>query len=55
MFECANCGSRSVYWQVDYSFEDVGSPGEGIVQIFECDNCGAHIEYWIDLNPEEES
>lgn len=42
-------------WQCDYSFEDFGYEGEGIVQILECSNCGAEIEYRISLNEEEEA
>lgn len=55
MFECFHCLCRSVIWQCDYSFEDFGYEGEGIVQILECSNYGAEIEYRISLNEEEEA
>ncbi len=54
MFECFHCLMRSVIWQCDYSFEDFGYEGEGIVQILHCSNCGADIEYKVPLNPEKE-
>lgn len=52
MFECFHCLSRSVSWQADFTFEDVGLEGEGIVHICHCANCGADIEYYIDCNLE---
>lgn len=57
MFECFHCLSRSVIWDCDFSFEDFGYEGEGIVQICHCCNCGAEIEYRIPipaLDDEEE-
>lgn len=54
MFECFHCLSRSVVWQADFSFEDFGYEGEGIVQICTCANCGAEIEYRIPLIEEGE-
>lgn len=53
MYECFNCGSRSVIWDNDFSFEDVGMEGEGIVHFCHCENCGADIEYYIRLDDEE--
>lgn len=47
MFECFNCLSRSVIWDADFSFEDFGYEGEGIVHICHCTRCGAEIEYRI--------
>ena len=47
MFECFHCLSQSVIWDCDYSFEDFGYEGEGIVQICHCCNRGAEIEYRI--------
>lgn len=54
MFECFHCMTRSVVWQCDYSFEDFGYEGDGIVQILHCANCGAEIEYRISLEREDE-
>lgn len=53
MYECFHCGCRSVVWQCDYSFEDFGYEGEGIVQICHCENCGAEIEYRIPITEED--
>lgn len=47
MFECFHCLSRSVIWDADFSFEDCGYDGGGIVQFCHCENCGAEIEYRI--------
>ena len=56
MYECFHCGSRSVIWDADFSYDDYGLDGEGIVQVCHCENCGAHIEYYIDCgDPGEDS
>jgi len=47
--ECFHCRHNSVYWCADFSFEDYGLEGEGIVQVCKCGNCGADIEYYINL------
>ena len=47
MYECFHCGQRSVYWQNDFTFEDYGYEGEGIVHVCHCGNCGADIEYYV--------
>lgn len=52
MWECFHCGERKVIWQNDFSFEDMGYEGEGIVHICKCENCGAEIEYRISLEDE---
>ena len=54
MGECFHCGCKSVIWDCDYSFEDYGYEGEGIVQMCHCENCGAEIEYRISFNKEDE-
>lgn len=54
MYQCFHCLTNSVCWDCDYSFEDFGYPGEGIVQICHCANCGAEIEYRIPIEMEEE-
>lgn len=52
MYECFHCGCRSVIWQADYSFEDYGIDGNGIVHVCHCANCGADIEYYVPINNE---
>ena len=47
MYECFHCCARAVIWDADFSFEDVGYEGEGIVHYCHCENCGAQIEYYI--------
>ena len=53
-YECFNCLERTVVWQNDFSFEDFGYEGEGIIHICSCSNCGAEIEYRIPLESEED-
>ncbi len=48
MFECFHCLSKSVIWDNDFTYEDVGMDGEGIVHMLHCENCGATIEYYVD-------
>lgn len=47
MYECFHCLQNTVVWQCDYSFEDFGLEGEGIVHTCQCSNCGADIIYMI--------
>lgn len=54
MYECFHCGHRSVIWQADFSYEDFGLEGEGIVQVCKCSHCGADIYYHITLTEQEE-
>ena len=54
MYECFHCGTKSLIWQCDYSFEDFGYAGEGIVQILRCTNCGAEVEYRIEQGEDDE-
>lgn len=53
MYECFHCLSKSVIWDSDFTFEDFGYDGEGLVQICHCENCGAEIEYRISLSDDE--
>jgi transcription elongation factor Elf1 len=53
MYQCFHCLSNSVVWQSDFSFEDFGYEGEGIVHILVCSNCGSEIEIRVPLNKEE--
>lgn len=52
MFECFHCMTRSVIWDADFTFEDFGMEGEGIVHCCHCANCGAEIEYRVPLEKE---
>lgn len=54
MFECFHCGCRSLIWDSDFSFEDVGMEGEGIVHFLHCTHCGAWIEYYVSCDNTEE-
>lgn len=47
MYQCFHCLSYSVIWQCDYTLEDFGYEGEGLVHTLTCANCGAEIEYVI--------
>lgn len=53
MYECFHCGRRAVIWQSDFTFEDYGYEGEGLVQNCLCTNCGAWIEYMISFEDED--
>lgn len=53
-YECFHCGADAVYWNNDFSLEDYGYEGEGIVHCCTCGNCGAEIEYVIRFDEEEE-
>ena len=53
MYECFHCGVRAVVWQNDFSFEDYGYDGDGIVHVCHCAHCGAEIEYRISLEEDE--
>ena len=53
MYECFHCGAKAVIWDNDFSFEDYGYDGEGIVQVCHCTNCGALITYCIAFEEEE--
>ena len=45
--------TKSVIWDSDFDFEDMGYEGEGIVHICHCTNCGAEIEYRIRTDNDE--
>ena len=53
MFECFHCGCRSVIWDSDFTFDDCGYEGEGLVQFLHCTSCGAEIEYRISFEKDE--
>lgn len=47
MYECFHCGEKAVIWQNDFTFEDCGIEGDGIIHMLRCTECGAVIEYRI--------
>jgi DNA-directed RNA polymerase subunit RPC12/RpoP len=54
MYECFHCGAKAVIWDNDFSFEDYGEEGEGIIHVCHCSNCGAQIEYRISVEDDED-
>lgn len=54
MYQCFHCGAYAVVWGADFSFEDYGLCGEGIVHSLHCANCGAEIDYYISCEEEDE-
>lgn len=52
MYECFHCCARAVIWDSDFTFEDVGMEGNGLVHFCHCANCGARIEYYISFDAE---
>lgn len=55
MFQCFHCGTNSVVWQNDFTFDDVGYDGNGIVQFLTYMHCGAEIEYRIAFDEPEDA
>lgn len=53
MYECFHCGCKAVIWDNDFSFEDYGLDGEGLIHVCHCTQCGAEIEYRIGEGNEE--
>lgn len=54
MYECFHCGTKSVVWDGDFSFEDFSLDGFGIVHMCHCSNCGARIIYEVECDEEDE-
>ena len=54
MYQCFHCGYPTVVWDADFSFEDYGEEGEGIIHECHCAHCGAMITYRIPLDDIEE-
>lgn len=48
---CFNCGAP-VYWSADFTLEDFGEDGDGLVQLSTCSKCGA--EYQMTLRELQE-
>lgn len=53
MADCFHCGAGLV-WNGDFTFEDFGMEGEGLVHTLSCSNCNADVVYFIPENTEEE-
>lgn len=53
MYKCFHCGGN-LSWNSDFSFEDYGMEGEGIIHCLSCSDCGADVEYYIRLDKEED-
>lgn len=53
MYECFHCLTNGVIWDSDFTFEDYGLDGEGIVHHLHCTNCGAEIEYFIPITEDD--
>jgi hypothetical protein len=49
MYECFHCGCKAVVWDSDFSFDDFGYEGEGIVHVCHCSHCGAEIQYKVSI------
>ena len=41
---CYVCGKKKVIWNSDFSFDECGYEGDGIVHNYTCQECGAEIE-----------
>ena len=54
IYECYHCREKKVVWDNDFSFEDCGLKGNGIVHMYHCENCGAMIEVKMDLGENDE-
>ena len=55
MYQCFHCLQMAVIWDNDFSFEDVGMEGEGVVHFCHCSNCGAEIEYYVSIKEDDEA
>ena len=53
MYECFHCCMKSVIWDGDFSYEDYGEEGSGIIHECHCTNCGARITYYIEDKEED--
>lgn len=49
---CWHCGERMV-WQSDFSFEDYGLEGEGIVAVLICSSCNTRADFYTSFDEEQ--
>ena len=54
MFECFHCLHRAVIWDSDFTFEDYGYEGDGLIHVLHCTHCGAEIEYMISFDNDKD-
>lgn len=51
--KCPKC-NEDLVWDNDFSYEDYGCEGEGIVSVYHCQKCTIEmVEIYESLNPEE--
>ena len=48
MVKCYACESEMI-WGNDFSFEDYGHEGEGIVSCFSCPECDTYAEFYTPI------
>lgn len=53
-YRCFHCQENTVAYDNDFSFEDCGYCGDGIVHFLHCTNCGAIIIYKVPLDNEDD-
>lgn len=52
---CWHCGEDTpMIWGSDFSFEDIGLDGDGIVSFFTCSKCKCYAEVYLPFNEDEE-
>lgn len=49
---CHFCNEKLI-WGCDYSYEDYGYEGEGIIAVLHCSGCGATWEGFLEIEEEE--
>lgn len=52
-WRCYLCGGRAI-WGNDFTFEDYGAEGEGIVHTYTCSECGASYEVYEPIEERKE-
>ncbi len=53
-YQCFHCLSDGVVWDGDFSYDDYGYDGDGIVHVLHCTECGSEIEYRVPTDEEGE-
>ena len=53
MYECFHCLTRGLIWDADFTFEDYGLEGEGLVHHCHCVNCGAEYDIYVPITEED--
>ena len=47
---CWYCKNEELVWQNDFSYEDYGLDGDGIVSVLHCENCNALVNVYLSLD-----